>query len=313
MKLELKHLLQIEAIAKHRHFGKAAKELNISQPGLSQSIRQLEDQLGIKLFERNSREIELTPFGEHTLHLGKPILEDSKNLDRSLAKMIRQKNGEIRAGFGPLAAEILLKNTLNNLEGEELVSTTILVDNPAVLIDYLHSGDLDVIVCDSRFLSSKMKYTMLDLPSYPAVFICRPDHPLTSSPRAKFSDIFDYPFAGPPLPKEVKATIDMHTGHSFTDKGILPKGSIELPFHLIPDIVLSSDAVGLSIEELLIEQIKRGDLHKLSFGEPTFSSSYKVITLQRHPPFPHLEKFQKSIIKTARALADCSLQPAENF
>jgi len=62
--LTLKQLRYFEALAQQRHFGRAADVAGISQPALSMQIKELEDGLGVQLFERSARVVRLTRFGE---------------------------------------------------------------------------------------------------------------------------------------------------------------------------------------------------------------------------------------------------------
>jgi len=62
--IDIRHFKYMVALAQEMHFTSAAKLLNIAQPALSQSIRQLEREIGVELFSRNTRNVTLTPAGK---------------------------------------------------------------------------------------------------------------------------------------------------------------------------------------------------------------------------------------------------------
>ena len=74
--MNLNQLYYFQKIAKLQHYHQAAKELNISQPSLSRSISNLEDELGVSLFQKNGRNIELTKYGRIFLEHVNRILEE---------------------------------------------------------------------------------------------------------------------------------------------------------------------------------------------------------------------------------------------
>ncbi|MCX8954191.1 hydrogen peroxide-inducible genes activator [Ruegeria sp. NA] len=113
--LTLKHLRYFEALATHRHFGKAAAASAISQPALSIQIKELEAIMGGPLVERAARETRLTALGEDVLKHGREILtrvEDLGNLVQSSAGPL---SGRIRIGVIPTVAPYLLPSIIKAL------------------------------------------------------------------------------------------------------------------------------------------------------------------------------------------------------
>jgi DNA-binding transcriptional LysR family regulator len=104
MSIELRHFRYFVAVAEELHFGRAARRLNVSQPPLSQQIRQLERILGVALFARTSRRVALTPAGSVLLAAARRTLAEA---DRSIEMAQRAGLGEfdtLRVGYTDSAA-----------------------------------------------------------------------------------------------------------------------------------------------------------------------------------------------------------------
>lgn len=102
--LEFRRLRYFESVVKNKTFSKAAEELHISQPSLSAQIKTLEQMVGCKLLERNSREVSPTEAGKilykHTCNL----LLQVENISKEMEEVIKIESGEIKIGLFPSAA-----------------------------------------------------------------------------------------------------------------------------------------------------------------------------------------------------------------
>jgi len=97
--MELRHLRYFVAVAEELHFTRAAARLHIGQPPLSQQIQVLEAELGVALFLRTKRSVQLTEAGQHLLVRAREILGNSANIAGELQQIARGGSGELRIGF----------------------------------------------------------------------------------------------------------------------------------------------------------------------------------------------------------------------
>jgi DNA-binding transcriptional LysR family regulator len=96
--MELRHLRTIAAVARHRSFTKAGEELHLAQSAISQQIRRLEGELGIEVFRRNSRSVELTAEGRVILGYAKRVLAEVDGLHSELEELSGLLRGQLRIG-----------------------------------------------------------------------------------------------------------------------------------------------------------------------------------------------------------------------
>ena len=110
--MELRHLVYFVAVAQERHFGNAARRLQMAQPPLSQQIRAFEAQLGVKLFERTTRSVSLTPAGDFMLQRAEVLLTELDALERDVRRVHAGAQGILRMGSTGSAAYRVLPRVL---------------------------------------------------------------------------------------------------------------------------------------------------------------------------------------------------------
>ncbi len=104
----MKHLRYFEALARHRHFGRAAEACAISQPALSMQMKELEALFGAPLIERSAREIRLSALGEELLTRARDILRAADELEDLARTAQGPLAGRLRFGIIPTVAPYLL-------------------------------------------------------------------------------------------------------------------------------------------------------------------------------------------------------------
>lgn len=107
MKLDAHSLRLFVAVADHRHFGRAARSLGMSQPPLSQQIQRLEQRLGGKLFERTNRSVRLTALGEAILGDARDLVERFDAVERQVEQVVRGVDGRLRVGYVSPALDLV--------------------------------------------------------------------------------------------------------------------------------------------------------------------------------------------------------------
>ena len=110
--MELRHIRYFIAVAEELHFGRAAEKLGIAQPPLSQQIKQLEDELGGKLFHRTSRKVELTDAGTAFLRRARAIINQSHEMLDTVRSIAKGESGKLTVGFNEVAIDSILPDVI---------------------------------------------------------------------------------------------------------------------------------------------------------------------------------------------------------
>src|SRR6266513_2860865 len=107
-KMTLTELKYIVALAQERHFGRAAQKSFVTQPTLSLALAKLEDELGVKLFERNKNEVLLTARGQEIVEQARRVLDEAGKIQHIARGGKDQLAGALRLGVIPTIGPYLL-------------------------------------------------------------------------------------------------------------------------------------------------------------------------------------------------------------
>ncbi len=145
--MTLTEMRYIVALARVRHFGKAAEECHVSQPTLSVALKKVEGQLGAALFERTASDVRITALGERIVAQARRVLEQAVQLEEIAGSAGDPMSGPLRVGVIYTIAPYLLPKLIPALHQYAPAMPLFLKEDfTANLIPALKAGELDVIV-----------------------------------------------------------------------------------------------------------------------------------------------------------------------
>jgi LysR family hydrogen peroxide-inducible transcriptional activator len=148
----LTELRYIVALARERHFGRAAEACFVSQPTLSVGIKKLEDELGVTLFERSASEVALTPIGERIVEQASKVLEEAAAVKELAVHGKDPLSGPLRLGAIYTIGPYLLPHLIPILH-KKAPRMPLLIEETftAKLAEKLKQGELDAIIISLPF------------------------------------------------------------------------------------------------------------------------------------------------------------------
>jgi len=189
--VELRHLQAFVAVATHLHFGRAAEQLNIGQPTLTELVQRLERELGTPLLERATRPVHLTRAGSEFLSRARAVLDDAAEAVSAVRRIGHGESSTVRIGVTPPAAPVLvphLQATLAEVAPDvDLVVARLWLP---LLEQALSDGAVDVGITCGRLDDVDGMSTRVFC-GQPLLVGVRPDHPLAGEPAIPLSALAD--------------------------------------------------------------------------------------------------------------------------
>lgn len=230
-RIKFRHLVTFLEVARQKSVMKAADILNVSQPAVTKTIRELEEVLGVAVFERDGRGIRITRYGEVFLkHAGASITALRQGVD-SVSSELTGSSIPIRVGALPTVSTRIMPRAMHLFLQEATGSRIkIITGENAVLLEQLRLGDLDLVVGRLAAPEKMIGLSFEHLYSEQVVFAVRADHPLLKTDNI-FRQLAEFPLLMPTKGSIIRP---------FVDRFLIANGIASLP----TQIETVSDAFG---------------------------------------------------------------------
>ena len=266
--MELRQLRYFVAVAEERHFGRAAKRLRLSQPPLSAQIKGLEEELGVKLFQRSTRQVALTDAGRTFLERAEGILEAIEEAKEAAKGADEGVRGRLEIGFISSATLGLLPPAIRlfrerfggvEIELRELTS--------AQQIDALYAGEIRVGLVRLPLRAPGLRFEPLQEESF---LVALPSgHPLEALESVPLEAMVDQPLIF--FTRQLMPSLHAQIVELFQRVGAFPN-VVQHAVHLQTIVGLVASDVGLAILPEPAERLSREGVVYRSLDAPDATS-----------------------------------------
>lgn len=300
---DLRDLQNLLSLDEHRHFGRAAVAVGLSQPALTKSIQRLEKQLGGLLFDRSRPRIAPTALGENVIARSKGILMEVSELRRSADLFVGLQIGTVTIGVGPAMSESYLSHAIAALaESHPHIQVSVRVDHWEQLTEWLLGNEIDFFVADIFEQSEDERFECTPLPKQELVWFCRAGHPLADRSVLSQKDLLDFPLATPRMPiwgirwfAAAKKEKEQLTGLQ------RPMPNIQCEsYSMLKRIVMSCNSVSAALSDTISEEVTEGRLVILPVDGPTLTTQAGIVRLRERT----LSPIAKELIRIIQTKAD---------
>lgn len=206
LKLTLRQLEILDAVARNESFSRASAELHLTQPAVSMQIKQLEGTLGIPLFEHMGKQIHLTEAGKEVLRSGRNIENELANLEQSLADMKGLKGGTLVVSVASTANVFAARMMAQFLELNTDVRISLNVVNRENLLKHLAENRIDLAIMGEP----PEGYDLMAKPflDNPLVVIATTGHPLMNEKAITLQRFVEEPLIGREQGSGTRSTLE---------------------------------------------------------------------------------------------------------
>ncbi|MBD2088341.1 LysR family transcriptional regulator [Microcoleus sp. FACHB-1515] len=276
--MELRHLRYFIAVADELNFSRAAARLQMAQPPLSQQIQALEAELGVKLFDRTKRPLQLTLAGITFLEEARAILTQLEQAVHKTQRIYQGELGYLTVGFTSSIANGILPNILQSFRQHyPQVKLILREENSAFQVQGLRDQQTDIIFVyqdQDLALAEASDLAVMPLTQEPLVVALPQSHRLSSQPNIALTDLACEEFIMPL--RQVVSGLSEQIHYLCAQAGFVPKVAQEATF-MVTILGLVAGEMGISLLPLSVQNLQRKGVVYRSIQEPTGMKPFSAI------------------------------------
>lgn len=242
-RLKLRHLLLVDALCRQETVVGAAAELYVTQPAATRSLHEVEEILGVPLFERGPRGVTATVYGEAFTRHARAVLAQLTQASRHVVELAEADRGTVVVGTHLAGSNILLPRAIAALKRERPFLTVVVREaSPEELLLELEAGRVDLVV---GRLTAPSGEGLLRCPLYDEAvsLVVRAGHPLAEQPDRTLADTLGFPWILPGQQTALRREVEelfARQGHE------LPRSRVEATsFLTVRQLLLETDMVAV--------------------------------------------------------------------
>lgn len=245
MNISLRQLRAFLAVARQQHFRRAAESLHLSQPAVSRYIADLEAELGIRLFDRTTREVVPTDAGRYLESAIGRVLDELEGVLSHVHSESERKRGKVHIASVPTLSAGLMPRCIADCAARYPELTIRLHDQAQTLVlDSVRGGEVDFGVAIDPPLTGE--FDIQRLLRDPFVLVCRPDHPLAKLDRVPWRKLQGQPLILLDYSSGSRRLID----HALASRGIAAN-VVQQTGHTLTTFRMVEAGLGISVSPAL--------------------------------------------------------------
>ncbi|WP_188568872.1 LysR family transcriptional regulator [Undibacterium terreum] len=291
MNFDLSDLRAFIAVADHASFSVASAELHLSQSAMSRRIERLENALGVSLFERTTRKVELTTVGREFLRKARELLVGLEESMMGMRDTAEKMRGEVTVSCVPSAVRYFLPDVLKTYHQQY----------PNMLVRVIDEGANEVLAAVARSEADfGLNYIGIQEPDIDFqailkeafVLACRSDHPLAGRKKVSWAELGDYEYMTVTRASGNRVVLDQ----ALAESAIRPRWFCEVR-HVLTLVGLVEAGLGIAVvPRLAMPQEGHPSLLSIPLAEPAVSRTIGLISRRGRPLPPAAQRLYDMIL-----------------